>query len=200
MNATHLEARLTAIAARPHDTRLAYGEEVLGELAHPPIPAAVLVAFVLGPKPGVLLTKRTAHLKKHAGQVSFPGGRIDPTDAHPEAAALREAREEIDLRARDVRILGRLDDYVTGTGYRITPVLGLIPPGLTFQPAPAEVEAVFELPIEVLLDPQAPQREPHPVRGEMRQYWVWPHDSYFIWGATAAILKHLADKLLAPPA
>jgi 8-oxo-dGTP pyrophosphatase MutT (NUDIX family) len=199
VNAHELESRLAAIATGPDATRLAYGEEILEELTQPPIPAAVLVPFVLGPRPGVLLTKRTAHLKKHAGQVSFPGGRIDASDPHPEAAALREAREEIDLRAEHVRILGRLDDYVTGTGFRITPVLSLIPPGLTYQPAPAEVEAVFELPIEVLLDPDAPRREDHPVRGKMRQYWVWPHESYFIWGATAAILKHLADKLLAEP-
>ena len=92
-------------------------------------------------------------------------------------------------------MLGRMADYVTGTGYRITPVLGLLPPGLSYRPSPEEVEAVFELPIHVLLDPNAPRREPHPVRGQMRQYWVWPHPEFFIWGATAAILKHLAEKL-----
>lgn len=168
---------------------------MLEELERPPVPAAVLVPIVLGPTPGILLTKRNARMKSHPGQVSFPGGRIDPEDAHAEAAALREAEEEIALDRAHVRILGRMADYVTGTGYRITPILGLLPPGLTYRPAPEEVEAVFELPIHVLLDPNAPRREPHPVRGQMRQYWVWPHPDYFIWGATAAILKHLAEKL-----
>ena len=142
--------RLAAIAAEPNHTLIAYGEEMLDELPRPPIPAAVLVPVVLGPRPSILLTKRTAHLKKHAGQVSFPGGRIDPEDAHPEAAALREAEEEIALKPSDVQVLGRMADYVTGTGYRITPVLGLLPPGLSYRPSPDEVEAVFELPIHVL--------------------------------------------------
>ena len=195
MTADELRIRLAAIAAEPNHTLIAYGEEMLDELPRPPIPAAVLVPVVLGPRPSILLTKRTAHLKKHAGQVSFPGGRIDPEDAHPEAAALREAEEEIALNPSDVPVLGRMADYVTGTGYRITPVLGLLPPGLSYRPSPDEVEAVFELPIHVLLDPNAPRREPHPVRGQMRQYWVWPHPEFFIWGATAAILKHLAEKL-----
>lgn len=195
MTADELRIRLAAIAAEPNHTLIAYGEEMLDELPRPPIPAAVLVPVVLGPRPSILLTKRTAHLKKHAGQVSFPGGRIDPEDAHPEAAALREAEEEIALNPEDVQVLGRMADYVTGTGYRITPVLGLLPPGLSYRPSPEEVEAVFELPIHVLLDPNAPRREPHPVRGQMRQYWVWPHPEFFIWGATAAILKHLAEKL-----
>jgi 8-oxo-dGTP pyrophosphatase MutT (NUDIX family) len=159
------------------------------------VPAAVLVPVVLGSSPGILLTKRTAHLKRHPGQVSFPGGRIDPDDAHAEAAALREAEEEIALDPAQVEILGRMADYITGTGYRITPILALLPPGLAYRPAPDEVEAVFELPIHTLLDPSAPRREPHPVRGRMREYWVWPHPEFFIWGATAAILKHLADKL-----
>ena len=196
MTAGELRIRLTAIAASPNDTPIAYGEEILTELECPPIPAAVLVPVILGQQPSILLTKRTAHLKKHAGQVSFPGGRIDPDDAHPEAAALREAEEEIALDPRRVEILGRMREYVTGTGYRITPILGLLPPGLTYTPAPDEVEAVFELPIHVLLDPNAPRREPHSVRGQMRQYWVWPHPDFFIWGATAAILKHLAEKLI----
>jgi len=191
-----LRVRLAAIAAEPNHRLIAYGEDMLEELERPPVPAAVLVPVVLGPTPSILLTKRNARMKSHAGQVSFPGGRIDPEDAHAEAAALREAEEEIALDPTHVRVLGRMADYVTGTGYRITPILGLLPPGLTYRPAPAEVEAVFELPIHVLLDPNAPRREPHPVRGQMRQYWVWPHPEYFIWGATAAILKHLAEKLV----
>ncbi|MBN8875410.1 MAG: CoA pyrophosphatase [Rhodospirillales bacterium] len=163
----------------------------------PPIPAAVLVPVVLGRPPGILLTKRTSHLKKHAGQVSFPGGRIDPGDASPEAAALREAEEEIALDPRQVEIVGRLGDFVTGTGYRITPVIGTLPAGLAYRPSPAEVEAVFELPVSVLLDPDAPQRQRQHIRGHWREYWVWPHPDHYIWGATAAILVHLARLLRA---
>lgn len=195
MNETELRARLAAVAALPRDGFIAYGEEMLDGKGRPPTPAAVLVPVVLGPNPGILLTKRTAHLKQHAGQVSFPGGRIDPEDADPEAAALREAREEIALDSRHVEIVGRMADYITGTGYRITPVLGLLPPGLGYEPSPDEVETVFELPIGVLLDPAAPKRQKQHVRGTWREYWVWPHPSHFIWGATAAILVHLAAKL-----
>jgi 8-oxo-dGTP pyrophosphatase MutT (NUDIX family) len=166
----------------------------------PLIPAAVLVAFLLGPTPGILLTKRTAHLNKHAGQVSFPGGRIDPEDTTPEAAALREAEEEIRLRRTDVELIGRLGDYVTGTGYRITPVLGLLPEGKTLDdlglhPSPHEVDEIFSLPMSVLLDPAAPERRGSERRGTWREFWVWPHPEHYIWGATAAILVDLAARL-----
>jgi len=189
-----LRARLAIVVAEPHDGSVVYGDEVLQALDAPPIPAAVLVPVVLGNPPGILLTKRTAHLNKHAGQVSFPGGRIDPGET-PEAAALREAEEEVALAPRDVELLGRMADYVTGTGYRITPVVGLLPPGLTLHPSPHEVESVFELPIDVLLDPEAPRRQRRERFGNLREYWVWPHPDHFIWGATAAILVHLAQKL-----
>ncbi len=196
MTAAELRARLTAIAAEPLPGDVAHGDDVLEILDRPPVPAAVLVPVILGPAPGILLTKRNAHLNKHGGQVSFPGGRIDD-DEDAESAALREAEEEIALDRAHVEVLGRMADYVTGTGYRITPVLGLLPPGLKLRPAPAEVEAVFELPIEVLLDPAAPKRQRHHVRGIWREYWVWPHPDHYIWGATAAILVHLAQKLRA---
>ncbi|HUD62616.1 MAG TPA: CoA pyrophosphatase [Acetobacteraceae bacterium] len=176
---------------------VAHGDDVLEILDTPPVPAAVLVPIILGPKPGVLLTKRNAHLNKHGGQVSFPGGRIDATDADAEAAALREAQEEIALDPKRVEVLGRMADYITGTGYRITPVLGLLPPGLELRASPHEVDSVFELPIDVLLDPDAPKRQRHCVRGIWREYWVWPHPDHYIWGATAAILVHLAQKLRA---
>jgi 8-oxo-dGTP pyrophosphatase MutT (NUDIX family) len=196
MTAAELRARLTAIAAEPLPGEVAHGDDVLEVLDRSPVPAAVLVPVILGPAPGILLTKRNAHLNKHGGQVSFPGGRIDP-DEDAEAAALREAEEEIALDRGNVEVLGRMADYVTGTGYRITPVLGLLPPGLRFRPAPEEVDAVFELPLDVLLDPDAPKRQRHHVRGLWREYWVWPHPDHYIWGATAAILVHLAQKLRA---
>ena len=164
------------------------------------VPAAVLVSLVLGAQPGVLLTKRTAHLAKHPGQVSFPGGRIDAGDASPEHAALREAQEEVGLAPGHVELLGRLDDYVTGTGYCVTPVLGLLPQGaeladLALMPSPAEVEHVFCLPLSVVLDPAAPQRRRSHFRGAWREFWVWPHPDHYIWGATAAMLVHLAHRL-----
>jgi 8-oxo-dGTP pyrophosphatase MutT (NUDIX family) len=173
------------------------------DLSEPPyVPAAVLVPFVLGVAPGVLLTKRASHLNKHAGQVSFPGGRIDPTDESPEAAALREAEEEIGLDPMRVELAGRLPDYVTGTGYRITPVLGLLSPGvaldgLGLNASPHEVEEMFELPLAVLMDPAAPLRKTRMWRGRMRGYWEWPHPEHHIWGATAAILVGLAGRLRA---
>jgi len=198
VNADELRARLIAVTATPPAGRVVYGDDVPGAMEKPSVPAAVLVPVVLGNPPGILLTKRTPHLKSHAGQVSFPGGRIDPEDADPEAAALREALEEIALDPANVEVLGRMDEFVTGTGYRITPVVGLLPPGLVYHPSPHEVEAVFELPVSVLLDPDAPRRQRHHVRGVWRDYWVWPHPDHYIWGATAAILVHLARELRGP--
>ncbi len=197
MTADELRARLAAIVAAEQPGRIAHGTELTELLDQPPAAAAVLVPFVLGAAPGVLLTKRTAHLTKHAGQVSFPGGRIDPTDADAKAAALREAYEEIALEPNQVTVLGNLSDFLTGTGYRITPVIGLLPPGLAYEPSPHEVEAVFELPLSVLLDPDAPQLRPREVQGRARNFWVWPHPEHYIWGATAAILVHLARALRA---
>lgn len=166
------------------------------DLAGPdPIPAAVLVPIQTGPVPAIILTKRHERLKAHGGQVSFPGGRIDPDDTGPEGAALREAWEEIALDPSSVELAGRLPDYLTGTGYRITPVLGLIPPDLPLVPSPDEVEAVLELPFSVLLDPAAPHRKRAFLKGRWREFWVWPHPEHYIWGATAAILMDLARAL-----
>jgi 8-oxo-dGTP pyrophosphatase MutT (NUDIX family) len=200
MTEAELRARLLSLPAAAQE---AYLHDDTRDLPQSPlVPAAVLVPFVLGPNPGVLLTRRTPHLTKHAGQVSFPGGRIDPDDASPEAAALREAHEEICLDPARVELAGRLDDYVTGTSYRITPVLGLLTPGvaldgLGLNAATHEVDAVFELPLAVLLDPQAPQQRSRFFRGRDRLYWEWPHPEYHIWGATAAILLGLAQRLRA---
>lgn len=206
MTEAELRARLTEIAAAPQDPAAEYGDDMLdpvGTAAAAPatrlgrklLPAAVLVPVVMGGAPGILLTKRTSQLAQHAGQVSFPGGRIDPGDPSPEAAALREAWEEIGLEAASVEVLGRMRPYVTGTGYRITPVIGLVPPDLVFELSPHEVDEVFELPMHVVLDPGAPRRQRQHVNGAWREYWVWPHPRHYIWGATAAILVDLAERL-----
>ena len=166
-------------------------------ITRPLVAAAVLVPIVRGPEPGVLLTKRTSHLSAHAGQVSFPGGRADPSDASVEATALREAYEEIGLPREAAELLGRLPDYVTGTGFRISPVLALLPERLELRRNPDEVEAIFTLPLSVLLDPAAPERRRAEFRGRTREFWVWPHAEHYIWGATAAILVHLAHRLRA---
>jgi 8-oxo-dGTP pyrophosphatase MutT (NUDIX family) len=190
-----LRVRLAEIASGPRVAGPILGDEVLAGLDRPPVPAAVLVPVVLGEEPSILLTKRTSHLTRHAGQISFPGGRIDPEDSGPEAAALREAQEEIGLDPASVEVLGRLTDHVTGTGYLITPVLAVLPPALTYQLSPHEVDAIFELPIRVVMDPEAPRRQRQHVGGVWREYWVWPHPEHFIWGATAAILVQLAQRL-----
>lgn len=160
------------------------------------VACAVLVPILTGAAPGVLLTKRNAHLSSHAGQVSFPGGRIEPDDADAEAAALREAQEEIGLDPGAVELAGRLPDQITGTGYVVTPVVGLLGPRPSaLRPAPEEVDALLELPLAVLLDPAAPQRRRAQLRGRWREFWVWPHPEHEIWGATAAILVQLARRL-----
>ena len=195
MTPVALRVRLAEIAAEPQDDSPLHGDDVMATLAKAPVPAAVLVPVVMSEVPGILLTKRTSHLSAHAGQVSFPGGRIDPGDAGPEQAALREAWEEIGLDPACVQVLGRMAGYITGTGYRITPVLGLLPSGLTYRLSPHEVDAVFELPMSVVMDPNAPKRQRQHVGGVWREYWVWPHPDHYIWGATAAILVRLAEQL-----
>jgi 8-oxo-dGTP pyrophosphatase MutT (NUDIX family) len=196
VTAAELRRHLKVIGAQSsHADAPIYGAEALGGLPHAPVPAAVLVTIILGEQPSVLLTKRTAHLKRHAGQISFPGGRIDPEDASPEAAALREAHEEVGLPPNAVELCGRLTSHITGTGYVITPILAVLPKALTWQLSPHEVEAIFELPMRVVLDPEAPRQERRQVGEKWRSFWVWPHPDHYIWGATAAILVQLAQKL-----
>ena len=152
--------------------------------------AAVLVP--IEPERGVWLTRRAATLSAHAGQVAFPGGAIDRHDASPEAAALREAEEEIGLPPADVELVGRIDDHITGTGFHVTPVTALVAPAPRFVLAAAEVVAVFRLDFSILLDPLAPQRRRATWRGRTRDFFVWPHPDHVIWGATAQMLVQLA--------
>lgn len=160
--------------------------------------ASVLVPIVLAPpEPFVLLTRRADNLRHHPGQVSFPGGRIDPTDPDPEHAALREAAEEIALAPHHCRVVGRLAEHVTSTGFHVTPVVALVDGAATWSAAPAEVAAILTLPVGNLLDPDAAERHGAKFRGAWHEYWVWRHPEYPIWGATAGILMSLAELLRA---
>lgn len=160
--------------------------------------AAVLIGLRdHGDMVSVILTERTAHLAKHAGQVAFPGGKIDPEDASPEAAALREAEEEIGLDPARVEILGRLPDYLTGTGYRIKPVLALVDAGAGFVPNPLEVDAVFETPFAYLMDESNYRRESRVWQGIERHYYSMDWDGHLIWGVTAGIIRMMRDRLYA---
>ncbi len=155
-------------------------------------PAAVLVPLVERPDGfHVLLTRRTETLRSHAGQISFPGGRIESTDASVEAAALREAQEEIGLSPDRVEILGRLGRYTTGTGYLVYPVVAVVAPPLSLRPDPAEVAEIFEVPLSFLLDPR--NHRPHRMEYQGRVYNLvaMPYGDYYIWGATAAMLRNL---------
>ena len=147
--------------------------------------------------PTMLLTQRTAHLRDHAGQVSFPGGRSEAGDASPEATALREAEEEVGIAACQVEILGRPRESRTGTGSVITRVVGLVTPPLNLKLDDFEVAEVFEPPLEFLLDSANHQRQSIEVRGIRREYWAMPWQGYFIWGATAGMLVTLQRFLYA---
>ncbi|MEY2631377.1 MAG: hypothetical protein RIR00_31 [Pseudomonadota bacterium] len=159
-------------------------------------PAAVLFGVVLhADRKTVLLTKRTSHLRDHPGQVSFPGGRMEAHDASPAATALREAEEEIGLAADHVEVIGYLPEYRTGTGFRVTPVVGLLTPPFHLQPDPFEVAEIFEVPLEFLLNATNHQRHSVHLRGALRHYYAMPFGDYFIWGATAGMIRSLWSRL-----
>jgi 8-oxo-dGTP pyrophosphatase MutT (NUDIX family) len=161
-------------------------------------PAAVLVPIVdRAPAPTVLLTRRARHLRDHSGQVSFPGGRVHADDASPEATALREALEEIALESGRVELLGRLPDYHTRTGFRVTPVVGIVTPPFELRPDPNEVEEAFEVPLAFLVDPANHQRQSREWQGETRWFYAMPYEGHYIWGATAGMLVNLANYLSA---
>jgi 8-oxo-dGTP pyrophosphatase MutT (NUDIX family) len=154
--------------------------------------AAVLVPLIEYDEGyAVLLTQRTEGLNKHAGQVAFPGGRMDPTDADEEACALREAREETGLDPAKVEIIGRLDEWSTGTGFHMTPVVGIVTPPLDLAPDPGEVAAVFEVPLAFFLDPANHGKAAVHYNGIGRAFYEMPYEGRYIWGATAGILVNL---------
>lgn len=158
-------------------------------------PAAVLIAVVDHDEPTVLLTQRTAHLPQHAGQIAFPGGKIDPTDATPLAAALREADEEIGLPASIVEPLGYLDVYMTTLGYRIVPVVARVRPGFLLTLNPGEVEDAFEVPLAFLMEEANHQTHSREWQGMMRSYYAIPFGERYIWGVTAGIFRNLQQKV-----
>lgn len=158
--------------------------------------AAVLVPVVDHPgEATVLLTKRTDRLRSHSGQVAFPGGRIDPTDATPEDAALRETMEEIGLPASRIEIVGRMPDYLTGSAYRIAPVLGVVRPGFRLAINQDEVDHAFEVPLRFLMDPANHRRESAIWKERERFYYDISYDDRRIWGVTAGILRMLYNRL-----
>lgn len=161
--------------------------------------AAVLVPLVNRPEGvQVLLTQRTTHLRDHGGQVSFPGGRVEPDDAHREATALRETAEEIGLPAERVLVLGRLPDYEIPSGFRIAPVVGWIEPPFTLVPDAFEVADIFEAPLSYFLDAANYQRREYRLRGRHRHYLAIPYAGRYIWGATAGMLYSLARMMEGP--
>lgn len=162
-------------------------------------PAAVLVALLARPTgPSLVLTERAAHLTSHAGQISLPGGRMEPDDVSPAATALRESEEEIGLLPAAVEILGSLRAYETVTGFRIYPMIGWVDvPPAAWRPDPAEVADIFEVPLAFVLDPANHRRDSYLRNGERRHFFVLPFQNRYIWGATAGILVNFARTLAA---
>ncbi|HZT21252.1 MAG TPA: CoA pyrophosphatase [Dongiaceae bacterium] len=206
LSAEELAARLAAAPPpglrRSQDAR-PRGDHDLNPDMYPTAPlvsAAVLVP-IIARREGLtaLFTLRTAHLSAHAGQISFPGGRVEPADADETATALREVEEEIGLPREKVRLIGRLDTYVTRTGFRIHPLVGLISAPLALRPDPREVAEVFEVPLDFLTDPANCRRHSRIYQGQERFFWAIPFGQRYIWGATAGIVVNLSE-LLRPTA
>jgi len=198
LTAAALRRRFTSPPAwRPEivaDARIAQAREPLRE-------AAVLIPLVMREAgPTVLLTRRTAHLHDHGGQISFPGGGMEHHDESAVAAALRETEEEVGLRADSVEVLGSLPRYATATGYVVTPVVGLVTPGFSLQLDAFEVDEVFEPPLAFLMNPAHHERRLVDFDGAPRTFYAMPYEAgrrYFIWGATAAMLRNLYHLLRA---
>jgi len=163
----------------------------------PLIPAAVLVPLVVHEDGlNVMLTKRTDHLNNHGGQISFPGGRVDDSDRDALHTALRETEEEVGLHSKDIEIIGELDEYIVGTGYLVNPIIGVIEPPFELTLHEGEVAEVFEVPLEFLITPENMKRHAREFEGIKRHYFAITWGEYFIWGATAGMLRNLSQRLL----
>jgi 8-oxo-dGTP pyrophosphatase MutT (NUDIX family) len=160
-------------------------------------PAAVLVPVVDRPDPAVLLTQRTADLASHAGQIAFPGGKMDPDDATPAAAAMREAEEEIGLAHSVIQPIGYLDLYLTFSGFRIVPTVARVAPDYRLQLNPSEVADAFEVPLAFLMDVQNHALHSRDWKGISRRYYAMPYGERYIWGVTAGILRNLYERIYA---
>jgi len=176
------------------------GDPGFPRYTHPPerivTPAAVLVPLINRPAGvTVMLTQRTAHLTDHAGQISFPGGRVDEGDLDRVYTALREAEEETGLARDAVHVIGTLPEYDIATGFRVTPVVGWVEPPVEYDPDPFEVAEVFEVPLTHFLDPGNHQRHSDEVNGRRRSYYAMPYQQRNIWGATAGMLYSLYEAL-----
>jgi 8-oxo-dGTP pyrophosphatase MutT (NUDIX family) len=186
---TELRRRL----ARPAALSTVYGDDGAAERQAAGVtPAAVLIAVIdHAAAPTVLFTRRTVHLKAHSGQVSFPGGRAEPDDPSVEFTALREAQEEIGLAPERVEVIARLPEYFTRTGFRVTPVVGVVQPPLELVPDAREVDEIFEVPLAYLLDARNHERASREIGGRIAHYYVIEHGGRTIWGATAGMLVNL---------
>ena len=163
----------------------------------PLIPAAVLVPLVVHEDGlNVMLTKRTDHLNNHGGQISFPGGRVDDSDRDALHTALRETEEEVGLHSKDIEIIGELDEYIVGTGYLVNPIIGVIEPPFELTLHEGEVAEVFEVPLEFVITPENMKRHAREFEGIKRHYFAITWAEYFIWGATAGMLRNLSQRLL----
>jgi 8-oxo-dGTP pyrophosphatase MutT (NUDIX family) len=161
-------------------------------------PAAVLLPLVFRREPHVLLTQRTDHLSRHAGQVAFPGGRADPDDISLVQTALRETQEETGIEPAFVTVAGFLDAYETGTGYAILPVVGVLSEGFALMPQEREVAKIFEVPLSFLLDPANRVKQSREFQGRQRSFYAFTYEGHYIWGATAAMLINFGERITAP--
>jgi 8-oxo-dGTP pyrophosphatase MutT (NUDIX family) len=170
--------------------------ELVPELARAPLaPAAVLIAVIARAELTVLLTQRTDTLRSHAGQIAFPGGRMEPTDRDPMATALREAHEEVGLDPSFVEPLGYLDAYRTGTGFRIFPVVSLVREGFALKLDEREVADAFEVPLAFLMNEANHRTETRFWRGQERRFYAMPFGERYIWGATAGIMRNMHKRI-----
>ncbi len=196
------EPRRRTAPQAPDSAPIPRGDHELNpEFYDPTLPlrqAAVLVPIVLHPEPGLLLTRRTRHLKHHSGQIAFPGGSMEEVDASPEDAALRETSEEVGLGRAEIEPCGRLDTYITRTGFEVTPVIGLICPPYRLSLQEVEVESAFEVPLRFFLDPESRQMDSRLYAGKIRYFYAYPYNSYYIWGATAGMINNLVEVLSGP--